>query len=637
MRATDISKTAASQDASARPIGAGLLALASVGAIWLLSRPYRGATGDAIIYLGRALADLAPETIGADLMFARDGQSRFSLFTPLYAWLVGALGADVAPLLTAALALALWLAAMFMLARRLTQGRALWAAMICVAAMPYFYGPIFALHFGEPLATPRPFAEAFVLLGLAFALDRRWIGAMLTLVVAALFHPIMAAAGFGVVFVMGVANDRRWLWFAPVGLGALGLAVALRLPLADRLLVVIDDEWLSLLRQRNDYLFPSQWPLDALVAGAAQAATLTIAASLAQGARRVFYAAVLGVGLAGVAGAALFADHWPLLLVAQAQIWRSAWLMAALAALAVAIVGVELWRRDGASRLALAALALGWAPVEPALALIGSMLALALHFGVARRVVVPPRWVAFACAAVFALIAVVLIGGVAELAGVIAAKGEGFPYARLVKMHLHAVPVAALAILWAAHADWRAPQAARAIATLLLVVAAASLWNRIDAPGERIEARAAPAEWRRDLAAEPGPVLWLDSTGQESWLWLGRANWLADAQGAGAVFSRDQAMIWRDRAGAALKAGLARDSILRPGNAEASRKAVLTADGVARLCAASDRPSWIVAPLASGATPPANLSAIIWTSPVAQNPPRRLAVLSCSAIQQARP
>lgn len=630
MRANDASETTPSRLTR-------FLAVASIGAVWLLSRPYRGATGDAIIYLGRAFADLAPETIGADIMFARDGQSRFSLFTPLYGRLVGALGPDAASFLTAALALALWLAAMAMLGRRLTQGRTLWAALICVAAMPHFYGPIFALHFGEPLAVPRPFAEAFTLIGLAWALDRRWIAALAALAFAALFHPIMAAAGFGVLYVMAVADDRRWLWLAPLGIVALAAAAVLRLPLAERLLVVIDAEWLALLRSRNAYLFPSQWPLDALVVGAAQAATLAIAASLAQGARRVFYGAVLGVGLAGVAGAALFADRWPLLLVAQAQIWRAAWLAAALAALAVAIVGVALWRRGGAFRLSLAALMLGWAPVEPALALIGSTLALTLHFGAARLGAVSPRVIGVAFAGVFALIVAGLIAGGVELAGVIAAKGEGLPYARLVKMHLHAVPVAALAVAWAARDDWRPPQAALVALTALLVLAAAMMWNRIDAPGERVESIAAPREWRRDIATKPGSVLWLDSTGQNVWLWLGRANWLADAQGAGAVFSRDQALIWRDRAQAALDAGLARDSILRPGAAETARRPTLTADGVARLCGASDRPDWIVAPLLPGATPPAGLAAAVWTSPVAENPPRRLAVVSCAAIRQARP
>ena len=60
-------------------------------------------------------------------------------------------------------------------------------------------------------------------------------------------------------------------------------------------------------------------------------------------------------------------------------------------------------------KILLAALMLGWAPVEPALALIGSTLALTLHFGAARLGAVSPRVIGVAFAGVFALIVAGLI------------------------------------------------------------------------------------------------------------------------------------------------------------------------------------------------------------------------------------
>ena len=51
----------------------------------------------------------------------------------------------------------------------------------------------------------------------------------------------------------------------------------------------------------------------------------------------------------------------------------------------------------------------------------------------------------------------------------------------------------------------------------------------------------------RQLTPRDGEILWLQGS-TEPWAWLRRPHWLGDIQGAGIVFSRDMAMLYRERA-----------------------------------------------------------------------------------------
>jgi hypothetical protein len=588
------------------------LRLTVVVALWLLGRPYAGASGDAVIYLGRALADLDPAGVGADVMFQADGQSRFSLFAPLYQRLMGWLGPTQALRLVSGAALIAWFAGAALLAARLTQGRLFWASLACVGCLPYIYGPAFALHFGEPLAIPRPFAEAFVLAGLAAALSDRLVLAIACIAAAALFHPIMAAPGVLVLYALRCVHDRRWLWLAPLGLAAALAAAALRLPLADRLLTGIDAEWLELLRQRNFYLFPGLWSAQAYAALAAQAATLAIAAALAQGRERAFLAAVLGVGLGGVLVAALFGEQIPLLLIAQAQVWRASWLSAAIAALIAARVAVALWGAGPSGRATLAFLALAWTPAEPETALIGAGLALGLHFGPFRGPVLSHRLVAIIWLVVAALVGKRLIEAAIVLPSLIPPDHPA-PYTQIARMQFQAIPVAALAVLWVVGEGPALPRVLRLTVPAVLAAAVVALWSRPGAPTERPENFRPPEDWSRLVASRPGSVFWLGAN-SEAWVWFARPNWLADAQGAGIVFSRPLAMAWAERARFALAEGLARDNTLDYGKAP-TRFARLTREALAHLCARGDRPAWIVAPQTPGLPDARALADAVWTPP----------------------
>ncbi len=214
--------------------------------VFVLSRSYRGIVQDAYIYLGRALADLDPNGVGRDLMFVNDGQFGFSLFrfaADATLWCCGLAMAAKALAIMAALA---WFFAASAFARQFASGAAVWVVVIFAALLPAAYGAPYLFGFAELIAIPRPFAEAFVLAGLAALAARRDVFCLGCLVAAALLHPIMALAGFGVFLSVLGLEDKRWFLFCAGAGAVLIFGGALGLPLVDRLFTEIDPSLKSL-------------------------------------------------------------------------------------------------------------------------------------------------------------------------------------------------------------------------------------------------------------------------------------------------------------------------------------------------------------------------------------------------------
>ena len=145
----------------------GALAAAGLLALFLLSRPYEGILHDARLYIGYALAALHPDSIGHDMVLAEHGQSGFTIFPALMVFMVTAFGSSLAAKLTALAALVLWFGAAAALSASIAEGRTRWVILIFIAVLPAHYAGLEVFHYAEALAVPRPFAEAFVLLGLA--------------------------------------------------------------------------------------------------------------------------------------------------------------------------------------------------------------------------------------------------------------------------------------------------------------------------------------------------------------------------------------------------------------------------------------------------------------------------------------
>lgn len=589
-------------------------------ALWALTHCYPGILGDASVYIGRALADLDPAGLGRDMMFVHDGQSRFSLFPLLLDHLVASFGTARTSLLLALLSMAAWIAALTCFAERYVARSFVAIVVIFVAVLPMNYGAPFRFGFSEVLAVPRPFSEALVLVALAgLAGGRTWIG-LGFLMLASLIHPLMALAGWGVFALVLSREDRRWC-AAFVGAALLlGMGAVAGLPLLHRLAIVMDPDLKAFALSRSPLLFPSAWPLGYLGPMLAEAASLAIAASLVPGRRRLILLAAILVGTGGVAAQAFFGDHLSLLLVIQAQLWRTAWLMAALGSAALAFCALTLWRQGPHGHIVLALLALSWLTSEtPEAAGLFACAAVAMHL-LGRRLNLPFTWAgAWLFWSIAMLLALVLnvhyvIGYAGFMARIPADAPHGIAY--FWTRRYIAFPILALVLLLAF--TRRAPRLAGGllgVTAILLCAAALRFWDDRGPFQKMIDADMHPPALIQAMASRPGEILWVDGL-TEAWYLAGRPQWASPQQGVSTIFSPALTREWRQRTQFLISEGLAEKNALSAFHIpSASDLPRLTKDSVGHLCARPDAPAWIVAPVNKDTIIPPGLAAHEWRLP----------------------
>jgi hypothetical protein len=576
-------------------------------AIFALNRTYVGITGDAILYIGRGLANLDPNGVGRDLIFREDGQSAFSVYGTIITHLIPYFGPGGTGMLLAALGLITWIAALAVLSRRLATGRARAAILLMVAFLPFSYGAYGVFAYAEPLAVPRSFAEAGVLAGLTALIARRNLLAFACMALAALFHPIMALAGFAVVSLILCLENKRWLMAGAVLLASLLAAAALGLPVASRLYEVFDSQWWDILTYRHPYLFPTRWPLEAYTPLVVQATTIGIAASFTEGRVRAILCAALAIAFAGLSASAIFGDWLRLVLVVQVQLWRPAWLVAVLGAVSLALCASELWRRGGAFRLAFAVLVIAWvhAASMPTTALCVCTLAAVLFLRARNGQTSSSAFLLAAWLAVAGLLAYYEVTVAAGLWGILANK----PPDALVHIEglrigeLQLIPAAILLAIWINTAWMRLRGPQLGVAALALATFACSLWDDRTPFRRLVETGNPPPELVRLMGGAGHEVL--ASLGRVHadlpWLWLRSPNWGAEIQGTSIVFSRPLALFWHTRMEQLTKLGLIDEVVLAP-YLTVPRNPVppFTKNAVETLCAAPDAPPMIVAALQAG-------------------------------------
>ena len=591
-------------------------AVASLAAVWALLRPYAGIVHDSRIYIGRALADLSPQTIGLEYAFLHDGQSRFSLFPRLIDGLVAALGPGLAAELISAAGLALWVSAAAYLLSRFLRGPSLWAALACLAAFPARYGGYDVFSWAEPFATPRIFAEAASLVALGLLLDGRRLAAAALLAIAIALHPLVALPiAAAAVVLLGFADRRWWLLFPAAGLAALGAALA-GAPVADRLLQPIDPQWLAVLQHRSPFLFPRNWAPANWALLVCQAATLILTYRGApSGLRRLIVAAGV-VGALGIAASALV----PTLLVVQLQLWRAAWLVSVLAAGLFAFCAVHLWRGGRAPRSALAMLAAAWIG-QASLPIAAFICGLAILLAVLPRAEALPRW---ALGLTWPYLLLIAVG----MAGVetwhLLRSAVGLP----LEAWLSAPAVASTLLLRAglvAFAVWwalrpppaRPPSGFRLLAAVAVVGAVIGFLTWDARPPFAKMAEARPGAPRLASTVPGGSVVWLDDRGS-SWLLTGEPEWWSLRQGAGGLFDRQLALEWRRRFDILARAHMVRPDIDFAAAGSLFGERPVGAASLREVCASNDGPAWIVAPLERVEPASLALAASIWR-PAAQD------------------
>lgn len=536
------------------------LAVAAVVGLWAVSHPYLGVVHDARIYVLQALREITPDRFAGELIFQYGAQDEYSLFTWLLAPAVDALGISTAAVVLTALGHGLWLAGAIMLVRRLLPEVASAAtALICLAALPNFYGGLGVFGFAEGFLTPRLFAEAATLWAFWLLIAGRPVAAVAAIVAGAVMHPLYGVIGLGAIWVWALLYDWRWVGLAPLGVAVAVAAAFQGIAPFDGLLTVYDPAWLDVVRIRSPMLFIGEWTAHDWSRIAFSVALVAAAASIEGGQFRRFALTVLCVGLGGIAATGVGADLLDNQLAIQLQFYRSDWLLAVFGHLSLGVLLAALFnQRTNAPALA-AALVVGvvavWVFTWQGLPI--ALIALWLAVGQLRQGWRPFPDAITGCGIGAASVAAVvfLIARVANLdveMSEMRAKGMHWTDAFTPHGLAEMLAIAALALLATAMVARRPRQA---IACVVVVAGLASLavWDRRPAYRQIVEAGAAPPGLLAQIP-EDASVFYEGFSGRV-WFLLGRKSYVGRLHGAPGTFWRPLALEFKRRADALASVG----------------------------------------------------------------------------------
>jgi hypothetical protein len=448
------------------------------------------------------------------------------------------------------------------------------------------------------------------------------------LLLAAAFHPIMAAPGLGVLGLVLAKEDRRWWGLIPLGLIGVLAAAALHLGPAKTLFTVFDPSWRHVLYRYKGFLFLSNWSAAAWCGAALAAATLALAAMSLTGRRRALAIAALIVAAASLATSFLLGDLLGSVLVIQLQLWRGLWIVQVLAVLLVPVLAVDFWtmrRRD--ARVSIMLIGLAWLELNETLGVL-PVLAVALIFAAA------PRWRKTDLAPAPA-VAIVLIGVsvyILSATGLNISTGVALmrfytklhfamPLSSFEMLHLHVFPILAIALAPLIFPKLIKPSLFRigmVLVSVALVPLTVLVWDQRTPTRRLTDLGRGRAELNRLIGpATSAGVIWMPDD-DAPWFLLSRPTWVSDLQGAVGTFSRPLIMQWKQKTTELVASGLGKmvnpDPRVWPPLAQSGDDAQ-TRNGALRVCALKNGPQAII--LAGDLTqrfPPG--VAVRWRSPV---------------------
>jgi hypothetical protein len=321
-----------------------------VVAAFVLSRPYDGIKHDGVLYLAQALSRLYPDIFRGDVFFLWGSQDSYTLFTPLYAWLIHNTGLNKANLALVLLSQGAFLAASFTLVRSLVPTGRRGFAMLFIVCGTGIYGPALVFRMAEPFVTPRPFVEALTLFSVALLAfgHRGW--SLLLLAIGAALHPLVSLAGMIYWWVYQTILDRRWAWLLVAGVAPAAAGLAGIAPFT-QLFLSFDDQWLQILLENNYNLFVTRWTLQDWTFVAFDLFILALGARVANDRLQIALKAAIATALIGIGATFVGADLLQNVLLADIQVWRVLWLAHWMAVAALPVVAVRMWNEGVPGRL----------------------------------------------------------------------------------------------------------------------------------------------------------------------------------------------------------------------------------------------------------------------------------------------
>lgn len=514
-------------------------------ALWLLATPYVGIDHDARLYVLQALRRLEPGAYDRDLWFAFGSQDDLSLFSPLLAPLLAALGINDGARWATLLTAAVFVAAAAALCRALLRGPAAWLALLMVVSVPLCYSARDLFHVREGFITARGSAEALSLLGMAWALRRRWMGAVAAHGLAAALHPIMALGPVGVSLLLAAGPRRR----DPLLL--VGVAVAAAILAAGPMLglPVMDGRWLDIVGGSR-IIFVEPWLRQNPAFPIGLVALLVLGMRLGSRRARPVYRAVALVGLVAV-GLSLVAGRWPLAIALQAQFWRALWLVHVLAIVAAVDMLVRaVLRRRAPWRLPVIFVVLACTGLGDQAGWPLAVLALAVTLGAAPVLaMMATRLQGYRSELIFGCVALALLqvpGFILTLGLSGTVAGAPDPLHDLLLGLLRSGGYGLLAwILWRILARLRPTAGAAAVITVFLL--AMMLWDQRSEVLRLREAGYGVPPRPFAGTVERGAIVYWRGSPERVWFELGTASYASVVQSSGQVFSAERVSLLERR------------------------------------------------------------------------------------------
>jgi hypothetical protein len=585
-------------DSVAAGLGVASMSVLALAA-WLLLHPYAGITHDSTLYTLFALRRLHPDNLGNDIFLRFGSQDSYTLFTPLYAWLIQSFELDRTAATLTLLSQGALVSCAWLLARQFASRLEATLGVALLLLIPAAYGAgnhIF--EYFEGFLTPRLPAEALTVGALVAVLQRRHLVAAACLLTAVLLHPLMGIVGVVMIFVTFIAPVRPK---AATLLILTGVSAGLVVAEATTWLARADAAWLTAVRGTSYFLFVTWWsvsdwsrtlvPLGVLAAGAL-AATRPLLRQVCAGA--------LGMVALGLLVNLIFSDGLHLLLFMGAQTWRWLWLANVMAVTLAPPILMDCWSRGrgGQTGVLLLIGALLFRGAEPVFGLVPLALAC-----VAAR----PGW---GTQGVWRLL---YYGAWAVLTlALVLGLSDRFSYIPIPETTVPALPqqiesvcadgvLPGLLVLSAWLALRRRPTSAALSTTIIALGACAciglsifpwgawALWTRM---GFTQTMQDKFATWRAQIPPR-SEVFWSDSA-IRIWSLLDRPSWWSPQQMAGGVFSREKALVMQQRAqllakaarnsNLAVKNSLALGSSTHSHETEVKALGRLNLDGLRTLC-----------------------------------------------------
>ncbi|AJP48680.1 hypothetical protein PG1C_10005 [Rugosibacter aromaticivorans] len=530
--------------------------------LWLLNHPYQGIWHDARVYGLIAAHWIYPEALASDLFFRFGSQGSLSLFTPIYGALVRVLGLDVAARLVVLSGGALWVAALFALARAMLgdtlAGRfaVLFGVMLSVSYSPN--ASIFVLN--ENFATARVWAMPCGVLAVALLINGRRITAAGLALLAFLLHPLLGIWPLALLAVERLSLRLLLVLACVPTLAVLVIGSVGGLDISG--LRLIDGALLEFVQNAPDIIFKpgaSRLPFHLM-----PLAILLLGTRAGSPYLRPLYARLFLIGGVALLLALVASDFFPLEIVVQGQPWRVTWLALPVSGMALLDVLQTLHRASPVRfavpwlcGLLLALVTLGVVSTPWGLVAL-SVVVLAASF-------LPPRffinaacvlqtWRRSALIGLIALWCVALPGLWTELE-IVGARFVGAWWHGAVALHgLVAGGIWLLPLLLAAGIGWLAKwRVAAPLAVVILggvIAVTLAQWDWRNNAQRSEEARwlnphAAPHPFARFI--QPTETIAWPEKETTVWFVLHTANYVGEIQHIGVVFSRDKFMEWRRR------------------------------------------------------------------------------------------